>query len=262
MPADFYGGATAGDGSAAYVAGGYSFSSGQTLNTMYKFVPGTNTWSTLTPFPAPGAIMASAVYYPPTNKVFVFGGEDAVSGQNYNTTRIYDVATNAWSTGAPLPDVRSFAASGYNPGNQRIYVVAGYNTGQVTSAQDTVYEYNPAANTWATKTPIPHAVGGMGFGISGGHMIVAGGRDATNTVINLCYDYNIAADTWATCQNLPTPNNVPGSGVSSSGRVYLFGGGNPFLTGGGCAAPCSARRRPVRRSAAVCPARVGRPSRR
>ena len=46
-------------------------------------------------------------------------------------------------------------------------------------------------------------------------MIVAGGRDAANTVINLCYDYNIAADTWATCQNLPTPNNVPGSGVSS-----------------------------------------------
>ena len=124
----------------------------QTLNTMYKFVPSTNTWSTLGSFPAPGAIMASAVYYPPTNKVSVFGGEDAVSGQNYNTTRIYDIATNSWSTGAPLPDVRSFAASGYNPGNQRIYVVAGYNTGQVTSAQDTVYEYNPAANTWATKT--------------------------------------------------------------------------------------------------------------
>ena len=33
-----------------------------------------------------------------------------------------------------------------------------------------------------------------------------------------------AADTWATCQNLPTPNNVPGSGVSTAGRLYLFGG--------------------------------------
>ena len=149
--------------------------------------------------------MASAVYYPPTNKLYVFGGEDAVSGRELRHDPIYDVASNTWSTGAAMPDVRSFAASGYNPGNDRIYVVAGYNTGQVTSAQDTVWEYNPTANTWAVKTPIPHAVGGTGFGITGGHMIVAGGRDATNTVINLCWDYTIAADTWAACQNLPDP---------------------------------------------------------
>ena len=53
--------------------------------------------------------MASAAYYPPTNKVYVFGGEDAVSAANYNITRIYDVASNTWWTGAPMPDVRSFA---------------------------------------------------------------------------------------------------------------------------------------------------------
>ena len=176
---------------------------------MYKFVPATNTWSNLTAFPAPGAIMASAVYYPPTNKVFVFGGEDAVSGQNYNTTRIYDVATNAWSTGAPMPDVRSFAASGYNPGNGRIYVVAGYNTGQVTSAQTTVWEYNVAANSWATKTPIRTLWAGPVFGIVGGHMIVAGGRDADQHADDLCYDYNIAADSCPTCQNLPASTTSP-----------------------------------------------------
>ena len=54
------------------------------LNSLYKFVPATNTWSTLAPFPGPGAIMTSAVYYPTTNKLYVFGGEDAVSAQNYN----------------------------------------------------------------------------------------------------------------------------------------------------------------------------------
>ena len=204
--------------------------------------------------------MASAVDYPPTNKVYVFGGEDAVSGHNYNTTRIYDVATNAWSTGAPMPDVRSFAASGYNPGNQRIYVVAGYNTGQVTSAQDTVWEYNPAANSWAVKTPIPHAVGGPGFGIAGGHMIVAGGRDATNTVINLCYDYTIAADTVdlpepahpeqrarsrrpisgaCTCSAAATPSCAPAArSMPCSGR----GPAQPQTTGEtlSCGVPCTA----------------------
>jgi len=176
-------------------------------------------------------IMASGVYYPPANKLYVFGGEDPESGQNFNTTRIYDVASDTWTTGAPMPDVRSFAASGYNPGNGKIYVVAGYNTGTVDSAQDTTWEYDPVADTWTVKAPIPHAVGGPGFGIVNGHMYVAGGRDATNTVINLCYDYNIAANSWSACSNLPSANNVPGSGVAN-GKVYLFGGGNPFLAGG------------------------------
>ena len=54
--------------------------------------------------------MGSAVYAPNVNKVFVFGGEDAVSGVNYNINRIYDVVAGTWTTGAPMPDVRSFMA--------------------------------------------------------------------------------------------------------------------------------------------------------
>src|SRR5580765_4417746 len=231
MPQDFYGGAMSADANAGYIAGGYSFSSGLTLNTLYKFVPASNTWSTLAPFPGAGAIMGSAVYYPTSNKLYVFGGEDAVSGQNFSDTRIYDVASNTWSSGAPMPDVRSFAVSGYNPGNGKIYVVSGYNTGTVDSAQPTTWEYDPVANSWSVKTPIPHAVGGAGAAIINGHMYVAGGRDATNTVIADCQDYNIAANTWAACTSLPSPNNVPGSGVSA-GQFFEFGGGNPFLAQG------------------------------
>ena len=110
MPGDLYGAASASDGTYAYEAGGYSFSSGQTLDTFYRYNGATNTWATMTPMPQ-AAIMASAVYYPPTNKIYVFGGEDAVSGQNYDLTRIYDIASNSWSTGAAMPDVRSFMGS-------------------------------------------------------------------------------------------------------------------------------------------------------
>ena len=49
-----------------------------------------------------GAYMPSAVYYPPSNKIYVFGGEDGSLGTNYALTRIYDVASNAWSTGADM----------------------------------------------------------------------------------------------------------------------------------------------------------------
>ena len=213
MPVDQYGGAADSDGTVAFVAGGYSFQV-DALNTLYKFNPSTNTWTQLTSMPDAN-IMASGVYYPPANKLYVFGGEDPESGQNFNNTRIYDIASDTWTTGAPMPDVRSFAASGYNPGNGKIYVVAGYNTGTVDSAQDTTWEYDPVANTWTVKAPLPHAVGGPGFGIVDGHMYVAGGRDATNTVINLCWDYDIAANSWSACSNLPSANNVPGSGVAT-----------------------------------------------
>ena len=53
------------------------------------------------------------MYAPNVNKLFVFGGDSPTSGIVVNTTRIYDIATNTWSTGAPMPDVRAFMASGY-----------------------------------------------------------------------------------------------------------------------------------------------------
>src|SRR5881227_2050040 len=124
------------------------------------------------------AFMASAVYYPPGNKIYVFGGEDANSGVNYNVTRIYNIASQTWSTSANMPDVRAFMASGYNSANGKIYLVSGYNTGQVISAQPDTWEYDPVANTFTSKTPIPHSVGGAASGVINGHLYVAGGRDA------------------------------------------------------------------------------------
>jgi hypothetical protein len=230
MPADFYGGAAASDGTYGYVAGGYSFSSGTTLATVYRFDPVANAWATMAPMPQ-SAIMAVAVYYPTTNKIFVFGGEDAAAGTNYNITRIYDIGTNTWTTGANMPDVRSFMAGGYNPGDGKIYILSGYNTGQVTSAQNNTWQYDPVGNTWTDLTgtvAYPHPAGGFAYGVINNHIYTAGGRDAANTVITLTYDFNPAALTYTQKSNEPgTNNNVPGSGVTQ-GLLWAFGGGNPF----------------------------------
>ena len=229
-PPTAYGEAATSDGTYAYTAGGYSFDTSTTLNVFQRYNPTTDTWTVLAPLPDSLTLMSSAVYSPVNNKVYVFGGEDAATGTNSNATRIYDIATNTWSAGANMPDVRSFMASGYNSANSKIYLIAGYNTGQVTSAQTQVWEYDPIANTFnTTRTPYPNAngTGGPGFGIINGHVYVAGGRDATNTVIALVYDYNIATDTWTPRASMPSPNNVPGSGVEN-GQLAVFGGGNPF----------------------------------
>ena len=107
------GGAPASDGTYAYVVGGFSLGSNETLDTVFRYDFTSDTWTTLAPMPQ-SAFMASAVYYPPANKIYVFGGQDGVSGTNYAITRIYDVASNTWSTGADMPDVRSFMASAYS----------------------------------------------------------------------------------------------------------------------------------------------------
>ena len=171
--------------------------------------------------------MASGVYAPNVNKLFVFGGERVSTATVVNTTRIYDIATNTWSTGAPMPDLRAFMASGYY--NGKIYLVGGYSTGGYAPAFFQTWEYDPVANTFATKTSIPASTGfgGAGSGVVNGHLYVAGGRDASNTVIATTWDYDIAAGTWTARANLPAGVNAPGSAVIG-GKLWIFGGGNPF----------------------------------
>jgi N-acetylneuraminic acid mutarotase len=179
MPAAEYGGAADSDASAVYVAGGWSsLNPFSELATLYKYVPSTDTWSSLNLMPDRNG-GASAVYYPPANKLFVFGGEIPLIGKltpdggRYEIsakTRIYDIASDTWTVGQPMPDGRKYAASGYDPGNGKIYVVGG--TG--INVRNTTWEYDPMGNTWTVKAPIPHSVAGAGFGIVNGHLYVAG----------------------------------------------------------------------------------------
>ena len=229
LPLDLHGGSATSDRTYAYLAGGYSFSSGHNLDSLYRFDPGSNTWTTLAPMPQ-AAFMPSAVYFPPSNKIYVFGGEDGSLGTNYAITRIYDVASNTWSTGSDMPDVRSFMASAYDPIDQTIYLVGGYNTGQVTSAQPQVWVYDPVSDTFdASRTPMPHAVGGAAFGLRNRSFYLAGGRDAANEVVNDTWEYQIDSDQWDALAPLPAPTNVPGSAMTSFGRLFVYGGGNPFV---------------------------------
>ena len=157
------------DGTVAYEGGGYSFSVGDNTNQFGKFNPSTNTWTPLAPVPDLINAEASGVYAPNVNKLFVFGGDSPNAGTVVNTTRIYDIATNTWSTGAPMPDVRAFMASGYF--NGKIYLVGGYNTGNVDPSFGQVWEYDPVANTFNTsRMSMPATLGGPGFGIINGHM--------------------------------------------------------------------------------------------
>ena len=252
MPLDLYGAGGASDGTFFYSAGGYSFSQVPgTVAVFNRYDPVANTWTPLPDMPQ-SAIMPVAVYYPPTNTIYVFGGEDGDTATNYNITRIYDIAGNSWTTGANMPDVRSFAAGGYVPATGMIYIVAGYNTGDVTSSQNTTWQYDPALDTWTDLTgtdPYPHAAGGFAYGVVNDKLYVAGGRDANLNIINDNYEFDPQAAAGSRyTQKADEPgtfqNNVPGS-AAAQGVLWVYGGGNPFTAGpetdAGITAPTLAR---------------------
>ncbi len=218
---DHYGGFMDSDGTFAYEGGGYSFSVGDNTNEFGKFDPVANTWTPLAPVPDLINAEASGVYAPNVNKLFVFGGDSPNTGTVVNTTRIYDIATNTWSSGAPMPDVRAFMASGYF--NGKIYLVGGYSTGNVDPSFGQVWEYDPLLNTFNTsRMSMPATLGGPGFGVINGHIYVAGGRNLANTNLNTLYDYDIAANTWTARANMPSGRERAGVGGDRGQAVGVW----------------------------------------
>jgi hypothetical protein len=225
LPVPAYGTSVANDGVSAYVIGGYSFQTASDITQTVRYAPTANTWTALAPVPHE-VTMASAVYVPVNKKIYVFGGQKTSVAQVFNSTLIYDIGSNTWTTGAPMPDVRAFMASGYY--NGKVYLVGGYSTGSVTPAFAQVWEYDVLANTWTTKTSMPEALGGAASAVVNGHLYVIGGRDGSTSARNQTYDYNIALDSWSVRAAVPYGVNVPGGAVLD-GKVWVIGGGTPFL---------------------------------
>ena len=225
LPEAAYGANVTTNGTYAYVVGGYDFPGVGNITTTLRYDPVFNSFTSLEPVPHPVA-MASLIYSPINNKLYLFGGENIGTSEVYSSTLIYNIASDTWVSGASMPEPRDFMAGGYY--NGKIYLVGGYSTASVDPAFSQVWEYNVAANTWATKTSMPEALGGAASAVVNGHLYVIGGRDPVNDARSQTYDYDIALDSWTVRANTPYPVNVPGTAVVD-GKIWVIGGGNPFL---------------------------------
>jgi N-acetylneuraminic acid mutarotase len=124
------------DGNKFYIFGGRDDHHAPAIgySTVQIYDPASNTWatsvdsgSTLAPLPQERGGMGKAVYY--NGDFYVMGGETVTGGTGatpnnvYNRVDIYNVASNTWRSGTPMPTARH----GIFPvlrGN-RIYVVGG-----------------------------------------------------------------------------------------------------------------------------------------
>ena len=224
MPLDVYGASATAANGQLYSGGGYSFATSGNTTNFQVWNPDTDTWTALAPLPDAFTSMAAMVYGH-NGKIYMFGGDDPNTGTVVNTTRIYDIASNTWSSGTPLPDVRAFAGFGYYHGG--IFIAGGYSTGNVDSGQNTLWRYDIASDSWNTSLPVvPVALGGFGSGLIDDVLYVAGGRDLGGQYPGV-YGYDMENNAWTTLTPMPSPNNVPGTAVFS-GQLWVYGGGNPF----------------------------------
>ncbi len=150
-------------------------------------------------------------------KLYVLGGYPA-SRQTVRTVQIYDIASDRWQLGPPLPQPNNHGMAASV--NGKIYLIGGQLTADQEGYVDTVYELDPAVGVWVEKARMPTQRSGGVAVVHGGKIYVAGGRLPRGSDFAV---YDPAADRWETLPDLPTQRNHI-TGATINGRIHIVGG--------------------------------------
>lgn len=191
------------------------------LNNLERYDPATDTWTTLTPMTTARAAAAAAVQ---DDAIYVIGGRESgggpCSGGPLDVVERYDIATDTWTTVAPLPSPRSDAAAVEHGG--KIYVFGGCSG---AGFLDEVLVYNPVTDTWSSLTPMPTARASLVADVIGNDVHAIGGW-AGGGPLDVNEVYTISSDSWSTAEPIPVGRGEAGI-VSHGGRIYVVAGGLP-----------------------------------
>jgi N-acetylneuraminic acid mutarotase len=157
-------------------------------------------------------------------QVYVIGGFGSTA-EPLDTVEAYDPATDQWRTVAPLPIAIHHPAAAVVDG--RLFVVGGYTGGRVRwTPLGTMFEYEPAQNSWRGRAQMPTPRGGLAVAVVDGRLYALGG--AADRVTNAHEVYDVAADRWSPANGMPTARDHLAA-VGFEGRVWALGGRESFL---------------------------------
>jgi N-acetylneuraminic acid mutarotase/glucose/arabinose dehydrogenase len=183
-------------------------------------------WTNKKPLPAGLLDAGSAVI---GGKLYLVAGKDGVGPKKL--LRIYDAATDNWTTGASLPDaypaVENPAAVAFNG---KLYLFGG-STMPFSGAVNNAAVYDPGSNAWSDLPPMPTARGGATAQVFNNEIWVMGGMGGDGASVATVEIFNPANNTWRGGPALTTPRDNPGSAVLG-GKIYVFGGRTRFAGGG------------------------------
>jgi len=218
-----------------YAIGGYS---GSTLARLDQYAPDANTWTQKASLLSARREFAAGVM---NDKIYVACGmawTDPNAVTYVMTTEEYDPVADRWSARAQCPMPQAFNSVYGNVHiagaavNGRLYALV-YNTNINSAAA--MYEFDPLANAWTTKSPPPFSYATYAATELGGQLYLAasgnlggGGPPATNFA-----RYDPATDTWVIRASL---FGIWGSALASAnGKVYALGGVGATRSGAGAA---------------------------
>ncbi len=207
------------------------------VNDAWEYDPATDAWRTLAPMPTKrGASVAAAA----GGKLYVIGGAGPLVGasdpairpgrpqRSLDTVEEYDPATNRWRARSPMPTACNHM--GGESVNGKIYVIGGRLSGAFIIAlpgnTDLVLEYDPAADAWATKTPMPTARSGLNSATLNGIIYVAGGEVRTYQYLaafRAFEAYDPASNTWWQLPPMPSPRHEVAM-TALGNRIHIVGG--------------------------------------
>ena len=150
-------------------------------------------------------------------KLYVLGGYPA-NRVTVRTVQVYDIATDRWEFGPPLPQPINHGMAASVGG--KVYLIGGQTTASGPSYVNTVYELDPRLGVWVQKAPMPTARSAGVALVYEGKIYVAGGRPPRGHDFAV---YDPATDTWEVLPDLPTARNHI-AGAVIHGRIHVVGG--------------------------------------
>lgn len=162
------------------------------VNTNYRWISNTNTWTNLAALPA--AVAASGIAGGGGYCINVGGKTDgnAINYPNTSAVYLYNEGANTWSTVTSYPTVRAFMPGAHVPtgstgvATDRYYFQVGWTA---NSGQDTVaYSYSRTANAWRAERDAPTSQAYANFGWTGSqvantnYLYQTGGETGNRTI--------------------------------------------------------------------------------
>ncbi len=173
--------------------------------------------------PAPRYRHAGAALPGGGGTIAVVGGFHAYGGSPTGSMDLYDVAADAWRAGPSMSLARSDAGAAVVGG--RLYVFGGYGANYDMSVTGTLVEcFDPAANAWSVKAPMPTPRGDVSAVAFGARIFLLGGwNDGANDFQVAAEAFTPAINAWATHANMIAPKGDLAAAVYR-GVIFTVGG--------------------------------------
>ncbi len=196
-------------------------------NTVWKYNPVTDTYTSLAQYNV-STNGHKAVYLGGKIYKMCGGMPGGQAPKGSDDLEIYDIATNTWTSGPPVP-FAAISIAAFTFGNY-VYVAGGMLL--PPSVVNNAYRYDPSTNAWDNGISfLPEARSGSAVASYGNGVVLAGGTNQSFQILDSALFWDAASNQWLNLPATLTPRQ-DGMGAVLNGSFYFVGGRSDFTANG------------------------------